>query len=102
MVALFFYRGRSETIVSGQDSDTWSYYEVMILVLEYGYDDRGIQIWRKIEGIDEGFFHLTEDIHVTDIVNYSILHNVDRHIWLERMVGDNSKRTLNPNIVDVA
>ncbi|CAI8618008.1 unnamed protein product [Vicia faba] len=56
-------------------------------------------MWRKIEGIDESFFHVTEDVHVTDIANHSILH--DGHIWLEYIVGDKTKRAPNPNIVDV-
>lgn len=33
-----FYKGGNETIVQGQDHDMWSYFEVVILVRDHGYD----------------------------------------------------------------
>ncbi|XP_058783363.1 uncharacterized protein LOC131658044 [Vicia villosa] len=96
-----FYRGGDVLTVHGQDSDTWSFYEAMSLVLQLGFDGGRIRMWRKIEGIDENFFHLTDDLHVTEIAKHCILHNVEGHIWLEHFVGDNTKWAEKPNIVDV-
>lgn len=33
-----FYKGESETIVEGQDSDKWSFFEVVSLVKDWGYN----------------------------------------------------------------
>ncbi|XP_058756990.1 uncharacterized protein LOC131630222 [Vicia villosa] len=96
-----FYRGGDVSTLHGQDPDTWSFYEAMNVVLQLGFDGGRIRMWRKIEGIDENFFHLTDDLHVTEITKHCIQHNVEGHIWLEHFVGDNTKWAEKPNIVDV-
>lgn len=55
-----FYRGGNKTIVEGKDPNKWSFFEVVSLVKELGYD--GFRLLRKISGLDEGFTHLTDDV----------------------------------------
>lgn len=44
------YRGGSETIVEGKESDKWSFFEIVSLVKEWGHN--GFRHWRKIPGLD--------------------------------------------------
>lgn len=74
------YRGGVETLVSRQDSDKWLYFEALSLVKEWGYDGSGVRLWRKIEGIDEGLFHMNDDFDVPKVENHSISNNIDVHI----------------------
>src|ERR1044072_7000678 len=54
-----FYRGGSETIVQGQNSDKWSFFEPVSLVKDWGYD--GFRLWRKIPNVDDIFTHFVDD-----------------------------------------
>lgn len=58
----------------------WSYFEALNLVKEWGYDGRGVRIWRKIDGIDQGFFHIFGDSYVVEVANYGISNNIDGNI----------------------
>ena len=70
-----FYRGGSETIVEGQDSNKLSFFEAVNLVKDWGYD--GFRLWRKIPRLDEGFIHFIDDAQAEKIANHSLGSNVD-------------------------
>ncbi|CAK8567611.1 unnamed protein product [Lathyrus sativus] len=54
-----FYRG-DDTVVEGQNSDTWSFFEAASLIKDWGYD--GFRLWTKFPGIDEGLLHVIDDV----------------------------------------
>ncbi|XP_058733667.1 uncharacterized protein LOC131605311 [Vicia villosa] len=91
-----FYTGGSETIVVGQDSDKWSFFEAVGLVKDKGYD--GFRLWRKIPQMDEGFTHVVDDAQVGDIANHCMSCKVDGHIWVEHGVQDIRTKMFNPDI----
>lgn len=91
-----FYKGESETIVEGQDSDKWSFFEVVSLVKDWGYNR--FRLWRKIPGLDEGFIHFIDDVQAGEITNHNLGCNVNGHIWVKHGVEDMLSKDFKPNI----
>lgn len=92
-----FYKGRNETIVKGQDCDWWSYFEVVSLVRDLGYE--GFRLWRKFSRFDEWYFHFIYDLQAEEIAKYNLANNVDCYIWVEPDVEEMLSKVLKP-IVD--
>lgn len=73
-----YYIGGNETVVQGQDPDMRSYFETVILVKDWGYV--GFRMWRKISGVDEGYFHFIDDKEALEISTHCLANNMDGHI----------------------
>lgn len=59
-------------------------------------------MWREIEGIDEGFFHIIDYSHVAEVPNQCISNNINRHILVEHNVTKNWVRCSNLKFVDLS
>lgn len=91
-----FQRGGNETIVNGQDSKRWSYFEIVSLVRDWGYEE--FRLWRKVSGHDEGYFHFVNDKQDEEISTHCLANNVDDQIWVEHHVKDMVSKVFTPKV----
>jgi len=90
-----------ETVISGQDSDTWSYFEVIDLVKEWKYDKSSFRLWRKIEGVDEGFKHVLLDGDIKAVGIEAMKTGMDGHMYVEHNVSSNCKYVFEPKCIEL-
>ena len=95
MISLRFIGG-NDTIVEGQDSDTWSFFQAVNLVKDWGYD--GFRLWTKLPGIDEGYLQVNDDVLAEAIAKHNIVNKVEGHIWVEHEVEDMMRKVLSPTV----
>lgn len=67
-----------------------------------GYDSSGFKLWKKIEGLDELFFHMCDDVHAEEIAKHCLANKVVGHIFIEHNVDDNLSMVLKPNLKNVS
>ncbi|CAI8591544.1 unnamed protein product [Vicia faba] len=93
-----YYRGGSETTVECQDEDTWSFFEAVSLVKDWGYE--GFRLWRKIPQTDEGFTNVVDDAGAVEVAKHCMSCRVHGDLWVEHGVEDMMTKVLVPNVDD--
>ena len=94
-----FYRGGMETLITRQDLDRWSYFEAVGLVLGWNYSKSTYRLWRKIEGVDEGFKHVLLDDDIKVVGTQAMSTKMDEHIYVEHNVSSNCEYVSEPDKV---
>jgi hypothetical protein len=87
-----FYRGRVQTLVSGEKLDDWTKSHVFNLVRGWEYAKNSFRLRSIFDNYDGGMFKLREDDDYLEVATYIVGSGRDAPIYVEHLVenGNNS------------
>lgn len=73
----------------------------MNLLKEWKYDKSTFRLWRKIEGVDEGFKHVLLDGDIKVVGIQAMNTGTDGHMYVEHNVSSNCEYVFEPKCIEL-